>query len=375
MEEVTTALSTLVGAPGSEAISLLQSEENTPFAELKGAFPTVPTAVLRSSVTKHLRKSATVTEDDSAKEQIGTVDLLPVVPEDSAWLEMLKTGGVLKVGEAQVISAVRAGLASRTGLYDLPQTLVERMEQQAKMIGEPVGPEYYKLHRLLTERSYAEIFAALQVNGRSHASQRRKNEFLSRLDSLLWSTLSSFHQQLKSWTESWAQGMSNPAMLMTVLAAGSRGMGALPPGVMQPPATDGLRDGAEEVIEQINKVFAGTGIPVSAALAWDAQQIKSVLEDPALPAQVGAVNRDQMLKSLGVAVSADYVRLERNVTRYMLSIMMLPKLTAGQSELAFLSALYMLGAQIPWEKVATPPRRTTPLRGANPRNETELDDE
>ena len=125
----------------------------------------------------------------------------------------------------------------------------------------------------------------------------------------------------------------------------------MPPGMIQPPSTDPLRDSAESVITGINRIFAGTGIPVAMALAYDAQQIRRALENPSLPVQVGAANREQMLRKLGVAVTSDYPRLEQNLKQYTLGVIELPNVTAGQTEMAFVAALYQLGSQIPWDKL------------------------
>jgi hypothetical protein len=84
---------------------------------------------------------------------------------------------------------------------------------------------------------------------------------------------------------------------------------------------------------------------------WKFFKDKEVLEDANLPAAVGAVNKEQMLKMLGVAISADYVRIERNVTRYALSAMEFPKVTSGPEELNYLSALFQLGTSIQWDKL------------------------
>jgi len=354
VSDVESALKNVVGQPGPEAIALLQNEEYTPFDELKAALTGVPTAVLKKAVAG-LRKAPEAQVSSDAVSQFATpsFDTLPQVPDDNAWLEMLKTGGVLKVGTAVVISGIRAALASRTGLYDLPTQLAERMESHSESLDEPVSDEFFKLRKLLTQRSYAEIFAALNVDG-SFVSQKRKNALIRKLDESLWPALSSFHGQLKGWTESWQQGMANPGMLMTAFAAmATGGNAAMPPGMMQPPPTDTLRDAADGVIDSINKVFAGTGIPVAMALAYDAKCIKDVLENSTLPAQVGAANREQMLKMLDADVSTDYVRLERNITRYALGIMELPKVTAGNEELAYITSLLMLGGQIPWDKVSS----------------------
>jgi hypothetical protein len=105
------------------------------------------------------------------------------------------------------------------------------------------------------------------------------------------------------------------------------------------------------VINSINKVFAGVGIPVAKALAYDATRIKGVLENPALPAAVGAPNRDQMLRQLKLGVSADYVRLERNITRFTLGIMEFKKITVPNEEYSYLGAMLQLGLTIPWDKL------------------------
>jgi hypothetical protein len=111
----------------------------------------------------------------------------------------------------------------------------------------------------------------------------------------------------------------------------------------------GLRKAAEGVIDRINRVFAGTGIVTARALAYDANRVKEVLKTETLPAQLGAANREQMLKKLGVNVSSDHVVLEQTATRFALGVMNYPKIDAGDREYAYLTALYQLGVSIDWE--------------------------
>lgn len=369
-EDVTEALKALVGEPSEASIELLQSVEYTPEADIKSTLQGVPAAVLKRAIATHLRSNA-VQQGTAATVIAATPSLeaLPSVPDDEAWLATLKTGGELKVDSSTVISAVRAALAARSGLYDLPSALVERMESYAESLDEPVGEEFFKLRKLLTQRSYAEIFSALGIEGQ-FVSQRRKDTFVEKLNENLWPALLSFQGQLREWTEAWQQGMANPAAMMGAFAVMAGG-GAMPPGMMQPPATEGLRDYAEGVNDQVNRVFGGVGIPIARALAYDAHRIKQVLENPTLPLQVGAANRDQMLKMLGVDVSADYVRLERNLTRYMLGIMEYPKVTAGAEELGYLTSLLMLGSQIPWDKLGSAARFPGSRSGGGRRRATE----
>lgn len=301
---------------------------------------------------------APVATPDTSTAAVSTAafDVLPVVPTDENWLAALKVGGVLKFSPNTVIGAVSAALASRVGLYELPKKIGELMERHSESLEEPVGEEYFTMQAMLTRRSYAEIFSAMPgVDGR-YATEARKNALLRRIDERLWGSLSSFQVQLKAWVDAWQQGMSNPAAMVGMFSAMAGGGGVMPPGMMQPPPADSLRDSADGVVNSINYVFAGAGLPVAMALAYDAQQIRKVLESSSLPAQVGAANREQMLRMLSVAVSSDYPRLERNLKQYALGVIELQNVAAGQAELQYLVALFQLGAMIDWSRLnpATP---------------------
>lgn len=350
-EQVTEAFKGLVGEPGDEAVSLLKDTRFTSDADIVAAVGAdVPKAKLAKAIAG-LREVA-VTETTVPTMGAATFDVLPAVPSDEAWLSALKVGGILKFNKETVIGTVSAALAARVGLYELPDKIGEAMERQAESLEEPVGEDYYQMQALLTRRSYAEIFAAMPgVDGR-FATQGRKAALLRRINERLWGALISYQQQLKQWVEAWQQGMSNPAAMMGIFSALAGGAGgAIPPGMMQPPPTDTLRDAADGVVNDINYVFAGTGMPVAMALAYDAQQIRRVLENPALPTQVGAANREQMLRMLGVAVSSDYPRLERNLKQFALGIIEFQNTTAGRAELQYVVALYQLGAMIPWDRL------------------------
>jgi hypothetical protein len=345
---VTEQLSSLVGEAGKNAIDVLQNEDYSSFEDIKAIFSEAPQAILKKAVAENLRKA----EEPVSVENVAVVNLdaLPQVPDDDSWLSTLKAGGELKVDQPVVISAIRAALANTSGLYDIPKTLVGLMESYAEELDDPVGSEFFKLRKLLTKRSYAEIFEALDVEG-SFVTEARKKTFIRRLNSGLWPEVQSFHNQLTSWQDTWQQGAANPNMMFAAMTAMQTG-GAMPPGMMQAPETDTLRDAAEALNESINSVFAGTGIVVSMALAYDAQNIKKVLENDSLPSQIGAANREQMLKKLNVNVSADYVRLETNITKYVLAILGLSKVSAGNEETSYLGALLMLGNSIPWDKLS-----------------------
>jgi len=353
-EEITNAIKALVGEPGPSALEALSDPTAVLDTDLQSVLvndgPKIPLGIFRKNLTK-LRGPQVPVSAPGSGDATPSFDVLPSVPEDSSFLEMLKVGGVLKPSKTEVISAIKAALAYKLGLYDLPETIVARMEEFAESQDDPVGESFYKLRNLVVKRNYAEVLSVLGVEG-SFATEGRKKTFLSRLEENLWDEVRSFYDQIYAWQESWMAGAANPGMALTMLAMANTGRaGVMPPGMMQPPETAGVRDAAEAVIDKINRVFAGVGIPIARALAFDATRIKGVLEDATLPASIGATNREQMLKMLGVTVGADYVRLERNITRFVLATMELPKVPSGTEEYSYLGAMLQLGASIPWDKL------------------------
>jgi len=347
--EVTDMLKSIVGEPGDQAIALLKDAEMSPDTAIKGVLNGTPIAVANKAI-KTLRAVAAVTP--AAVSMFNSSDILPGVPTDESWLSALRAGGVLKVEQSTVISAIRAALAHRVGLYDVPDMLARKIESFADENAEAVPPEFFKIRRQLTRRSYAEIFEAIEGLDGTFVTESRKKVLFGRIDSNLWPAIVSYYGQLKAWVEAWQQGAANPAMLMNAIAmmAGG-GASAMPPGMMQPPDTGALRDAGDAMNDEINKVFAGTGVQIASALAYDATKIKETLENPKLPALIGAANRDQMLRQLGVEVSATYPRMETNLVKFVLSVMKVKDLPAGNEELQYFGALYMLGSQIPWDQL------------------------
>jgi len=353
IEEITAALESVVGEPGDDALGILADSASAPDAEIKLALAglKIPSGKINMHIAK-LRgtpKPTEATPSASGSAAMHALAILPAVPDETSFLEMLKTGGVLKVQQTEVLSAVKAALAQRVGLFELPEVILAKMEAFAEAQEEPCGESFYAMQRLLTEKRYGDVLSVLKVPG-SYMSERRKKEFFARLDSKLWVALNSFQTQLTAWQQAWMQGAANPGLIMMAMASNQTGS-AMPPGMMAPPDTSPLQASAEEVVNEINRIFAGPGIPVARALAYDATRIMGILNDSTLPAQIGSATKDQMLKDLGISVGADIVRTEQSVTRYCLAVMSLSKVPPD-AELAYLAALISLGSTIPWDKLA-----------------------
>lgn len=312
----------------------------------------LPARKLAASLKPATTPAPATTEAPAAVTAVSFDAVLPPVPSDESWLQALKIGGVLKIDQSSVIGAIRAALAHRAGLFGIPERIVEMMERFADENEEPVDSEYFKLRRLLTRRTYAEVFEAIDGLDGSYVTEARKRQLLGRIDGHLWPAISGFYDQLKSWQEAWMAGAANPAMMMNaILAASGGGLGMMPPGMMAPPDTGALRDYADAVNDAANKVFAGPGVQIAAALAYDATRVREIIQNPRLPTLTGAANRDQMIRQLGVAVPATYPRLETNLTRFVLSILKAKDVPAGNEELQYFGTLFMLGSQIPWNEL------------------------
>ena len=160
-------------------------------------------------------------------------------------------------------------------------------------------------------------------------------------------------ERLAGWQKNWMTRVANPANLLATLgAAMSGGAAGLPvmPGMGEAPDTSPIVDAASDVIDQLNRVFAGPGIPVARALAAEAIELGKLLEKPELMAAINVSTREEMLKKLGLAVTADVARTERVVTQYVLAVMELEKVQDTKLPM-YIVALNQLGTNISWERL------------------------
>lgn len=281
--------------------------------------------------------------------------LLPSVPTDESWLTALKTGGILKVDDSSYIAAIRAALADRAGLYNVPEALAKAMEKYADETEEQVDPTFYALRKSLTRRAYGDIFAAIDGLDGSFITEGRRNEFLGRIRTTLWPAIAESYQALDAWYETRRSNLLDPSMLSASIVGALNGSSTV--GMLPPPDTSPLHDAADTLVNSINRVFRGTGVQIVAAMAYEANNIRNTLEDPRLPSMVGVKNRELMLKKIGASVSSNYVRLEQNLVKYVLGFVKHDTITSD-AEVDYFVALWQLGSQINWSElgVAKPER-------------------
>ena len=267
--------------------------------------------------------------------------ILPELPSDESWLAALKAGGVLKVNQDSYIAVIRAVYAERCGLYDAPKRLEEAMRSYAENADEPVGPEFFKLRKLLTRRSYADLFSAIDGLDGSFVTDSERKKFLKKVNAKLLPAIYTVSKEVNAWNETYCSAVNNPMALASLLTGGGTGL------ISQAPPFTGVQSATESLNDAINSVFGGLGGVIASALAYDAMETKKALENPQLPAMTGAANRDQMLRTLGLSISSSFVHQEKMLTRFVLAATKFSEISPGE-EPRYLTALWQLSRAIDW---------------------------
>ena len=272
--------------------------------------------------------------------------LLPTVPDDETWLNTLKNSGILKVDESSYIAVVRAALAEKVSLYSVPSILIRAMEKYADDTEDQVEISFYALRKSLKYHTYDSVFSTIDGLDESFITDKRRKEFFDRIKETLWPTIAASYESLGSWYKIWQATTPDPTMFFATLSGTLTGAENNVISVA-PPDTSMLHDIGDELIDSINRIFRGTGKQLAAMLAYDAKNIRDILNNPQIPMMVGTKNRDLMLKRIGANISSNYVRLEQNLVRYVLSFLK-HNLVTSDVEVNYFLALWQLATQIDW---------------------------
>ncbi len=349
MDEGALALKDIVGEPSDESWLLLASHEDVPEEDVLVAFTGVPKARVKKAL-RNLRGDAPAKDAPQQQQQAfmalagaGGNDLLPLVPNDDAWLQALQSQGVFTVTDSILNSGTRAFIAAGYGLFSVPGQLKVAMYRHTTALKEPVGQVFVEVDSILTARKGGAILNLVPGYKKAYASQQNRKIFLKAMETKALPALLAFNSSLSAWMTSLN---SSPGVMLNILSANFGGQG----GVLQLPDTGPVRSAGEAVAVNFNQAFSGFGAVCATAMAVEAAEIVKILGDSRLPGLVGAGNKEQMLHQLGLEVTSDVTRLEKGLVRLVLSIKELPKISPAD-EFRYLNALHMLCSQIPWDKI------------------------
>lgn len=284
----------------------------------------------------------------------GSFTTLPQVPNYASLLQMLKVGGVLRIDPATVVAGLQARLADRAGLYGLNKVIADKMLAFSKKNRQPVDAAYYKMKReVVRTGEMAELFAAIEgFDGRSVTAASRK-ELFTDIDTYLMPTVAEFWSQLDGWVQTYIATSSGPAAQQRLIDAVTGGAGGfiLTAGSAAP-ATTTLREYVDKVNDAANQAYSGEGTLIASAALCQANALQEILQDPTLPAKLGAANPEQMLLELGVGVTGADTQVESNLVQFVMAVIQAKNLTGGNTELRYFDELWQLGHQIPWNRLS-----------------------
>ncbi len=367
IETVNVKLKPLVGDPSDDNVATLADPDCVSDDDLVAAFSDMPKAKVKRAA-KEFRAAAAPPSAAPASMAAPAVNaMLPTLPDDDSFLAALRVGGTPKISGTEVSAAVRIFVAHQTGLSDIPKRILALLEERAEEMDEPIGEEFVEVRRAVLEQRYGDIMEAVGLKGHSVTVEQRRK--LTEKMGSLPGILRDFQKVVSGWCEEWMAQVSNPAMFMQTMAAAMGGGSGLLGGMTAPPDAGAVLAAAEGVINGFNQMFSGYGRATARAMGYDAVKVKQVLADPRLPTAIGATNREELLKRLGVGVSSDLVRLEADIGRYVLAVYQIGESKVATDQLpVYLTAVANLGKQINWERlIGVNGARPSPRRdGASP---------
>lgn len=289
-------------------------------------------------------RRATEEKEELGNEALKQVMTIPL--DDDSLLEQIKKKNELRVNQQSYIAAIRADLANRAGLLDVTGKLTEAMESFALSNDAPVDNLYLEVQTLITQRDYAEIFAAMPKGSRSMVNKKRKQELLKRMQEYFWPAVFSAFLEIQHWQQIWISSITPGA----AMAFFSGRTDIVPPGVGMAPDTSSLKGAAERLRGAMNKTLAGLNSMAADALLYDCVKVKQILLTEKLPGAVGAVDYDQMLTRLEINIDPSYIQTEQNLVRFVLGMMQVEDIRP-EEEASYFAALFTLGSQINWRLI------------------------
>lgn len=365
-DEIATKLEPLVGDINDDAIDMLGNDQDTPTASLVKALEGVAPEAKLNRAIRGIRNAPAPVAAAPAPAPAPVVPptvraaeiMLVSAPGDDDLLKALKLGGRPEFEPVNVAAVVRAAVARRNGVYDLPERLVDAIRGESRKQRKPNPPILIQVRRELAKRSnVAAIFADLfpeesKGGGTAYVSDKDKTETLKALDGI-WPALIAFQNRLRAFRmEAMTAAMTAGMATQMGGGMGFAAMGLDPSMLMGVNLdTSSYVDDVEGIIDALNGVFMDQGLYASRVLAEEGSRLTGILKMDGLVAAVGCTNYEDMLRELKIGVTADVIRGQTDLATWLINVVTLQEKDSASLP-GVLLALCMLGDRIPWEKLS-----------------------
>lgn len=361
LDVVTTRLVTkqLVASSDDASAEALASAAAIPDSDLLEAFPEIPRGNLRlaihkmreSSVPAPVAPAPIVSATATGAAQRMQTPVLPLVPGDDVLSDRLRAGGISKVEPEHVVALVRAVCADDAGLFELPKKIYDLIQKRLRSINEPASGELLRLRKLVNRRKFSSIIDAMSDVDDIAINEEDRRELLKSARETLIPGLWNYMRGLLIWRRealAAAQMSAMPMFNQFTSGAVDPGLIALV-GASSSINTAPVVDGVAEVNDTVNKTFRGLGVLAAISLLEQVRHATELMSNESLRTLMGVTTQEEALRLLGVNVGINDQRDERELARFTIAAMNLPRVDSG-SEMAYIGQMIASGAQVNWTR-------------------------
>ncbi len=298
----------------------------------------------------HLPFTQNTPQGDAPAEPLSS--LLPEVQIGDVWLKSIQREDVLVLGTNHHIAAIESAIADRFDLFSVPDKVSKAMMDYSLEANIPVGEEYYRIRNIITERQYADLFKAMNINN-TDIDMNSRRELIRRINAHLFPLVPILIKELNNWYDRWAKMAPQQISMAITNMAGANGRGRQL-SVASFPETSALINMSNTVVKALNTCLAGSGGVAALAMAFEANTIRDCLDNPELPRLVGALNKDQMLIKLGIDLDLGVISMEKAIVQFIIAFAQAKDLTTRQNAGSYFYDLWQLGNEITcWDNLTS----------------------
>jgi len=368
-DKVADALIPLVGtALNDAAIELLQNTEDTPTGRLHELLaPIVPTEGFRNKAIRNIRakaeqkpKAADDTNTDASTNKtaampVDIMSLLIQAPSDDDMLKALTTTERPVFEPANIASVIRAAVARRLGVYDLPKTLAEAIRASSRAHHIPNPPIFRVVNREARRRTSVGAIVDDMVSEDQpkslYVDQADIDRAFKAMDKI-WPVLIDFQVRLR--------GFRNEAYVASLNMTAQSRIGTPAPDLfgINPLDLVGIKldpkpivDQVENLVFDLNEIFEDQGLDASRILGERAARFTRILELEGLPAAVGTLDHKAMMSKLDIRITQAMLTDQAKLITWLINVVRLGEIDASRLP-AMLVYLAKIGDEIPWNSIS-----------------------
>lgn len=269
--------------------------------------------------------------------------LVDAYKDEDAWIRDLQQKGIVEFDVETYIAGIKALLAANIGVFEAIPKLMQMVNDYAVRNAKPAPSLFYDLQMILTKRYYGLVVAATDDSNYKgvpiYATEEDMLDLFKRMREDLVPSILNAARAVARWYGAYSSQSMNDYFTHQVRGSVSS---------TNYPSPAPIDEAGKALRISINRVLSGNGTQKALAIRNEYKTFIRVLNDPALPQSVGAVDRDGVLAQLGFDADAAAIRSEIFIINFVINVIKADDYKKGKDELRFYTELYGLANQIDW---------------------------